>query len=153
LNSIKSYRQNLRQPNVSKQMSNERSQTSQAAVYDCQKCPGYCCSYPVIQVSKPDVARLARFFDLSVRSAEIKFTRSAHGYKRVLRRKNDVHFGKICSLFDSTKRCCSVYTARPKICRIFPQEKYCGYWDFLSFERKHQKDLEAVAITDNGRWS
>ena len=26
--------------------------------YDCSKCPAYCCSYPEIEVSKADIARL-----------------------------------------------------------------------------------------------
>ena len=28
-------------------------------VYDCLKCPGYCCSYPVVALDKRDVERLA----------------------------------------------------------------------------------------------
>ena len=27
--------------------------------YDCSKCPGYCCSYPLIEVSRGDIARHA----------------------------------------------------------------------------------------------
>ena len=27
--------------------------------YNCSKCPGYCCSYPVIPLTKKDVQRLA----------------------------------------------------------------------------------------------
>jgi len=27
--------------------------------YDCAKCPGYCCSYDLIEVGKRDIARLA----------------------------------------------------------------------------------------------
>ena len=29
------------------------------AVYNCSKCPGYCCSYPIIPLKKRDVQRLA----------------------------------------------------------------------------------------------
>ena len=46
----------------------------------------------------------------------------------------------------------TVYKARPDICRQFPQEKSCGYWDFLAFERHHQEDPDFVATTDNGAW-
>ena len=28
--------------------------------YDCLKCPGYCCSYPIIVVTRRDLARIAR---------------------------------------------------------------------------------------------
>ena len=123
------------------------------AAYNCLKCPGYCCSYPVIQITRQDVARLARHFGLTAEEAEAKFTKSAHGYKRVMRRKKDVHFGRICRFFDTEQRRCTIYEARPSVCRNFPNGTRCGYWDFLDFERRHQKDPDAVATTDNGQWS
>jgi uncharacterized protein len=124
-----------------------------AAAYDCSKCPGYCCSYPVIQLNKADIARLAKHFSLTPEVAQERFTKSAHGYDLVMKRKKDEHFGKICRFFDTAKRRCTVYTARPAVCRSFPDEKTCGYWDFLVFERRHQKDPEVVAITENGKWA
>lgn len=122
------------------------------AKYDCLKCPGYCCSYPVIEVSDKDVARLAKHFEISNMEAEKRFTRAAHGYNRVLRRKKDFHFGRICRFFDTTKRRCTVYEARPSTCRKFPGEPRCGYYDFLKFERSHQDDPEYVATTDSAPW-
>ena len=47
--------------------------------YDCLKCPGYCCSYPVIAISEADVARLARHFDVTPEVAKRRFTKRAHG--------------------------------------------------------------------------
>ncbi len=120
--------------------------------YDCIKCPAYCCSYPVIAVTKRDVARLAKHFGISPEEAERRFTKSAHGHKRVLRRKADPHFGKACRFLDSRTRRCTIYAARPAICRTFPAEKRCGYYDFLEFERRHQNDPEFIATTDNGLW-
>ncbi len=32
--------------------------------YDCLKCPGYCCSYPVIEVRDRDAVRIAKHFDM-----------------------------------------------------------------------------------------
>ena len=122
------------------------------ALYDCGKCPGYCCSYPVIEVKPSDVARLARHFGLPEDAAAKKFTKSAHGYPSVLRRKSDEHFGRICRFFDTVKRRCTVYEARPDACREFPGEKRCGYYDFLQFERRHQNDPEFVATTDSSPW-
>lgn len=116
------------------------------------KCPGYCCSYPVIQLTKPDVARLGRHFKLTPEQAEKRFTKSAHGFKRVMRRKKDQHFGRICRFFDTDKRRCTIYAARPAVCRSFPEGKRCGYWDFLAFEREHQNDPNTVATTENGQW-
>ena len=124
-----------------------------SVAYDCLKCPGFCCSYPVIQLTKADIARLARHFRIDPARAEERFTKTAHGHKRVMRRQKDPHFGRICRFFDTDKRRCTVYEARPAVCRGFPNERRCGYYDFLSFERKHQKDLEAIATTANGQWS
>jgi uncharacterized protein len=120
--------------------------------YDCQKCPGYCCSYPQIAITKPDVNRLARHFKLTFVEAERRFTRAAFGKKWVLRRKKDQHFGKICRFFDTQKRNCSIYHARPSVCRSFPDEARCGYYDFLSWERRHQGDTDYVAVTNSGQW-
>ena len=69
--------------------------------YDCSKCPGYCCSYPVIEVKDRDAERIAKHFGMTLKEAEKKYFKSAHGYKRVLRRKADEHFGKICQFFDT----------------------------------------------------
>ena len=120
--------------------------------YNCSKCPGYCCSYPVIQCTKRDVERLARHFGVPVEVAERRFVREGHGVKRILRRKRDEHFGKICRFFDTEKRNCGVYEARPAICRKFPAEKSCGYYDFLVFERRHQDDNSHIATTAHGQW-
>jgi uncharacterized protein len=67
--------------------------------YDCLKCPGYCCSYPVIEVKDRDAERIAKHFGLTLKAAEKKYFKSAHGYKRVMRRQKDEHFGKICQFF------------------------------------------------------
>ena len=41
-------------------------------MYNCKKCPGYCCSYPLIALNKRDVERLAKHFRLSFRTAKAK---------------------------------------------------------------------------------
>jgi len=115
--------------------------------YDCFNCPGYCCSYPVIVLTKRDVARLARHLDLDFDTTEKRFTRSGHGYKRIMIRKPDAHFARICHFFDDEKRRCTIYKGRPAICRQFPGIKSCGYYDFLKFERNGQEDEEYVSTT------
>lgn len=121
-----------------------------ATLYNCSKCPGYCCSYPLIALTRKDVARLAEHFDLSFEATRTKFTKEQHGEKYAMRRKKDEHFGYICQFFDTENRRCTVYKARPSICRNFPGSGRCGYYDFLSFERKAQKDPEFVATTWGG---
>jgi uncharacterized protein len=123
-----------------------------ARAYDCKKCPGYCCSYPIIPVTKRDIERLARHFEVDFETARRRYTKAAHGRKYVLRRKADEHFGRICRFFDTEQRRCTIYTARPSTCREYPKQKRCGYYDFLTFERDQQDDAEWVATTDSGQW-
>ena len=69
------------------------------AMYNCKKCPGYCCSYPLIALDKRDVERLAKYFGLSFAKAKSKFTAQRWGRKYTMRRKADPHFGRICRFF------------------------------------------------------
>lgn len=116
-------------------------------MYNCLNCPGYCCSYPVIALTKSDVTRLAKHHGLKFEAAQKKFTRTAHGRKYIMRRKNDKHFGRICRFFDTEKRRCTIYHARPKTCREYPGAGRCGYYDFLMHERRCQNDKTFVAVT------
>ena len=67
---------------------------------------------------------------------------------RVLRHQDDEHFGTICKFIDMKTRNCTIYEERPAICRDFPTQKRCGYYDFLKFERDVQDDKTWVATTD-----
>ena len=116
--------------------------------YDCNKCPGYCCSYPLIEVSRKDIARLASHFELDYQTAEERFTLSDKEEKvRGLRKQKDEFFGTVCRFFDTGERRCGVYEARPETCRGYPYSKTCGYYQFLRFERDLQGDGEFVAMT------
>ncbi len=118
-------------------------------MYNCSKCPGYCCSYPLIALTRRDVERLAKHFGLSFRQARKKFTVEKDGEKFAMRRKRDEHFGRICHFFDTDERRCTVYQARPSVCRSFPGDGRCGYYEFLKFERSTQEDPEYVSITNS----
>lgn len=111
--------------------------------YDCRRCPGYCCSYDLIEVSERDVARLARHHGLSLRAARERFTKLDSG-KRVLRHRRDHVFRSTCLFFDQVERRCTIYEARPRVCRGYPAGPVCGYWDFLVFERELQDDDEFI---------
>ncbi len=118
--------------------------------YDCAKCPGYCCSYPLIEVSPTDIARLAAHFDLDLQDAEDRFTKYDTGEKvRVLRHRKDEHFDSVCRMLDPKTRRCTAYESRPSACRSYPYGKSCGYYEFLKFERKQQDDDTWVARTGN----
>ncbi|MEZ5661229.1 MAG: YkgJ family cysteine cluster protein [Burkholderiaceae bacterium] len=108
--------------------------------YDCAKCPGYCCSYDRIEAKDSDVKRIARHFDMSFEEAEKKYFRWYTPDERILRHRKDEVYGSICRFFDTDERRCTIYKARPSVCRQYPNGNKCGYYDFLIFERKHQDD-------------
>ncbi len=112
-------------------------------LYDCAQCPGYCCSYDRIEVTKKDIARLAKHFKLSYEEAEKKLTKFAWG-ERVLRHKKDHVFKSTCQFFDQTERRCTIYLARPGVCREYPDSVRCAYFDFLKAERVRQDDPEFI---------
>lgn len=115
--------------------------------YDCSKCPGYCCSYARIAVTDFDVERLARHFGISTATARRRFT---YRYKtreldeQLLRHKKDHVYASTCRFFDQENRRCTVYEARPAVCRSYPEDQVCGYWQFLKFERAQQGDDEFI---------
>lgn len=119
-------------------------------LFNCERCPAYCCSYPEIQLTKKDLRRLAKHFGLSLERAVKKFTkRNSDGKKRIMRHRKDEHFGSVCRFLDRETRACTVYESRPEICSDFPGTRRCGYYDFLKFERYLLKDPDHVATTYN----
>jgi Fe-S-cluster containining protein len=116
--------------------------------YSCAKCPGYCCSYPEIEVTPRDIERLARHFGQSYAQAEEQLTKYDPKEKvRLLRHQKDEHFQTVCAMFDREARRCTVYEARPAVCRGYPDSPRCGYYEFLKFERAHQGDPDFIAVT------
>ena len=108
--------------------------------FDCSKCTAYCCSYDHIEVTDRDISRLARHFGLSDAAARKRFTKVVKDGDRVLRHRKDHIFKSVCMFLDQKKRCCSIYDARPGLCRVYPYGTRCGYYQFLSFEREHADD-------------
>jgi len=120
-------------------------------MYNCLKCPGFCCSYEIIPLKERDVERLAKYFGISKRLVKKRYLVARDDEKYTMRRKADDHFGYICQFFDTDKRRCTIYQGRPGICREYPGDGRCGYYDFLSHERRIQEDKELVAVTNNRR--
>lgn len=121
-------------------------------LYDCLKCPSYCCTYPRIPITRRDVQRLARHFDISEEESRAKFTKPGMTRReRVMRHQPDEVFGSACSLLDLKTRLCTVHKARPSVCRGHPDGPQCGYYQFLVSERRDQEDPEFVARAYNLR--
>ena len=118
--------------------------------YDCLNCPSYCCTYPRIPVTRRDIQRLARHFDLTEEKARTRFTkRGWTSRERVLRHQKDELFGTACRFLDTETRLCTVHGSRPSVCRGHPNGRNCGYYTFLMAERRDQDDPALVARAYN----
>jgi Fe-S-cluster containining protein len=118
--------------------------------FDCNKCPAFCCSiYERVQVTKRDITRLAKHFGLSFETARRRFTKNWED-ERVLKKVEDKLFPETCVFLDQEKRGCTIYHARPNVCREYPDRVRCAYYDVLQFERRQQQDdtvLPLIQIT------
>jgi Fe-S-cluster containining protein len=113
--------------------------------YNCDKCPAYCCSYPRVRVTPRDIQRLAKHFGIRYEKARKRFTKMGDGRgERVLRHQQDHIYESVCRFLDTDTRQCTIYEGRPKICRDYPGSTRCGYYDFLSFERRIQDNPEFI---------
>lgn len=113
--------------------------------YSCDRCPAYCCSYDRIVATDADIRRLAKHFGLSVAKARQTLTKAGEEEgERVLRHHRDHVYKSVCRFLDRETRRCTVYAARPEICREYPGSSRCGYYDFLSFERNAQEDPDFI---------
>lgn len=120
--------------------------------FDCSKCPAYCCAiYERVQVTKRDVNRLAKYFGVTAEVAARRYTKlNKENGERVLKRKKDEIFEEACQFLNPETRGCTIYHARPQVCREYPARSRCSYYDVLQFERLQQDDdtvLPLVQIT------
>jgi hypothetical protein len=138
----------LVEPGVGVEVEGERViKDEQPRVYfNCSKCPAYCCSiYERVKVTKRDITRLAKHFGVSFEVARSRYTRD-HDGERVLRRVEDEIFPETCGFLDQRTRGCTVYHARPAVCRGYPGRSRCAYYDLLQFERRQQDDENVVPV-------
>lgn len=114
--------------------------------FDCSKCPAYCCSvYERVSVTGRDLRRLAKHFGVTEEVASKRYTRMNSG-ERVLRRTPDVIFERACMFLDRETRGCTIYHARPNVCREYPARSRCVYYDVLAFERTQQDDPDVLPL-------
>ena len=114
--------------------------------FDCNKCPAYCCSiYERVQVSGRDIRRLAKYFGVSYETARRRYTKQWEN-ERVLKRVEDTIFEETCMFLDQETRGCTIYHARPAVCREYPDRARCAYYDVLQFERRQQADPSVVPL-------
>ena len=70
--------------------------------------------------------------------------RAKEGAERILRHHRDHVYASVCHFFDRRERRCTVYAARPAVCRKYPYGNRCGYYSFLAFEREFHDDEDFV---------
>jgi len=115
--------------------------------FDCSNCPAHCCSYEHIETTEQDIARLARHFEMEPEAARDRFTKPGRRDGkdvRIMRHQADEIFGSVCRFLDRETRQCTIYDARPGVCRAYPGIPRCGFYDFLMAERRSQRDPEHV---------
>lgn len=116
--------------------------------YDCLKCLAFCCSiYERVVVSNRDLKRLARHHGVTPEVAEKLYTKK-HEKERILKRRKDPVLGKSCMFLHPVTRGCTIYEGRPQICREYPNQSRCGYYDILQFEREQQDDPNIVPLIE-----
>lgn len=114
--------------------------------YDCDRCVAYCCSiYERVQVTPKDLRRLAAHFKVTTEAAALRFSK-LNGKERILRRRADRLFGQACMFLNQETRKCTIYDARPEVCREFPDDSRCAYFDLIEWERKQQDDPDVIPL-------
>ncbi len=98
-----------------------------------------------MQVTPRDIRRLAAHFRVLPEVATQRFTK-LFGKERILRRKADRLFGQACMFLDQDTRKCTIYDARPLVCREFPTTSRCAYYDLIEFEREQQDDPDVIPL-------
>src|ERR1041384_292058 len=112
-------------------------------MFNCSKCPAYCCSYDRIQITKRDVLKIPRHFRISYHQAESHYTKTSR-IGHVFGHKTYHFFQQVCQFLDTETRRCTIYDARPAVRREYPESRRCGYYDFLASERRRQDDPEFI---------
>ena len=113
-------------------------------LYDCEKCPAFCCGvYGRVSVEDADVERMAAHYEISFAAAEKRFTKIVD-IERIMRRRKDDLLGETCKFLDKKTRGCTIYEARPEVCRIFPDRRRCAYYDLWQFEQDQQTERGRV---------
>lgn len=121
----------------------KKNSRSLRVLFNCDKCPAYCCSYDRVDVTKRDLLRIAKHFGISYKQAERRHTKASIDGP-ILRHKKDHIFKKVCEFLNTETRRCTIYEARPAVCREYPDSLRCGYYDFLASERRRQDDPEFI---------
>lgn len=101
----------------------------------CALCEGFCCcgESGYIWLSKTEIEAIAAFKNMDTPEFLSDFC-IKEGYKYSLKEKDAGVLGVACIFFDTERKKCQIYEARPKQCRDFP------FWE--SFKQQIKKVLK-----------
>jgi uncharacterized protein len=117
---------------------------SQEKLYDCSDCVAFCCSGSYqVSAGPGDLAVLAVQHGISLDEAQRRFTTDG----TTLRHQRDPLFGSACIFLDLLNRRCTVYKARPAVCRSWPRPEHaapgtegrCCYYDLYTHVRNEME--------------
>jgi Fe-S-cluster containining protein len=113
--------------------------------FDCSDCVSFCCSGVYnVALRGNDLARLSLRTGLAPAQFRSRYC-AADG--ETLRHKPDPLFGEACVFLDLTARRCTVYEARPAVCREWPKGEHaapgaegrCCFYDLYAHVRNEQE--------------
>jgi len=106
----------------------------------CFECGGRCCTGASgnIWINKEEMLNLAKFLNIDIEELKNIYLKKIV-YKYSIKEYRTKDFGYVCAFFDTTKKMCQIYEARPKQCRTFP------FWDSFKQNIKEVKE-ECPAI-------
>lgn len=119
--------------------------------YDCSKCPGTCCSFPVIELSEIEARRMAEAKKLSISAFKKRFlVRNKHKPDNKANvwifkhKKHPTGATKTICTFYAKDTGCTMYESRPETCRTWGDDGKCLIYDFLGAMREHTDDPNYV---------
>ncbi len=108
----------------------------------CSKCEGKCCigESGYIWITTAEIKRLSMHLGITMEELQSNYLTKIR-YKYTINEKLLGVNNYACIFFDTEKKQCSVYEARPTQCRTFP------FWDYF---KTHRAELfeECPAIVD-----
>lgn len=121
--------------------------------FDCTRCLGFCCSiYEAVNITVSDLKRLAEHLGVAPKLAMKRYTVGL-----TLKRKPDELLGETCVFFDTERRHCGVYEARPGVCREWPRPEHspegrCCYYDLYQFTKREQRAPNVLPLVQIKRY-
>lgn len=108
----------------------------------CSQCEGNCCigEPGYIWINKDEIENLAKYLNITTQELKYNYLKKV-GYKYSIKELKLRGSNHVCIFFDTEKKQCCVYDARPMQCRTFP------FWDYFKNNRQ-EVFLECQAVKE-----